>query len=180
MSAVGRRYAKALFALAKERNALEPTAEQVERVAQVVSDPSVGPVFRSPLLAPQRRGELAGMLSRALQLSELLTHFLHLLAGQQRLGELPSIVDHFERLLDQELGRVRITVCSATPLAPQQQEDIVATFAMLTAKRVLPRVIVDPELLGGVAVEVAGKVYDGSVRTQLHRLAKELAGTVSV
>ena len=34
---------------------------------------------------------------------------------------------------------------------------------------------VDPELLGGVVLDVGGTVYDGSVRNQLARLGKEMA-----
>jgi len=33
-----------------------------------------------------------------------------------------------------------------------------------------------PQLLGGVVVDVAGTIYDGSVRTQLHTLANRIAG----
>ena len=50
----------------------------------------------------------------------------------------------------------------------------------MTGKQVVPTVAVDPELLGGIVVEVGSKVYDGSVRTQLERLAKELGGTAAL
>ena len=35
---------------------------------------------------------------------------------------------------------------------------------------------VDPSLLGGVVVDIEGKVYDGSLRTQLEALASSIAG----
>ncbi len=97
--AVGRRYAKALFALAKESAVLPSAADQLNRVAAVASDPNLGPVLRSPLLSAARRAEIAAMLSRELQLSDLLTRFVRLLADQQRLGELPAIATRFQALL---------------------------------------------------------------------------------
>lgn len=178
--AVARRYAKALFALAKESATLQPTAEELARLAAVASDPSVGPVLRSPLLSPARRHELAQMIAREVALSDLLSHFLQLLADHQRLGTLPAIAERYQQLLDAELNRVRVTIRAATPLDAKQEADIVAVFATLTGKQVIARVVVDPELLGGVVVEVGGKVYDGSVRTQLDRLAKELSGPASL
>jgi F-type H+-transporting ATPase subunit delta len=180
VSAVARRYAKALFALAKDGAALQPTADELARVAAVAADATVGPVLRSPLLSPKRRHELALMLSRELRLSDLLGRFLQLLADHQRLGELPAIADRYQLLLDSEMGRVRITIQSASALDAAQEANVNAAFAQLTGKQIISRVIVDKELLGGILVEVEGKVYDGSVRTQLNRLAKELSGAASL
>jgi F-type H+-transporting ATPase subunit delta len=180
MSAVARRYAKALFALAKEAAAVAPTADELTRIAALAAEPSVNALIGSPLLSPARRLELAGTLAREVHASPLLTRFVSLLAEQQRLAELPAIDRHFQQLLDRELGRVRVTIRSSGALSAHQQTELVAAFATLTGKQVLPTLIVDPELLGGVVVEAAGKVYDGSVRTQLARLAKELTGTASL
>jgi F-type H+-transporting ATPase subunit delta len=175
-AAVARRYAKALFALAKEAAALPQTAEHLGRLADVANDAAVGPVLRSPLLSATRRSDLAQMLARELALTDLLTRFIRLLADQQRLGELPAIAERFQHMLDAVLGRVRITVRSPRPLDPKQEADLIAVFTTLTSKQVLARVVIDAALLGGVVVEVEGKVYDGSVRTQLDRLAKEFSG----
>jgi len=176
MSAVARRYARALFALAKESATLEPAARELERTAAVAKDPTIGPVLSSPLLAPARRRDLVQRIAGELRLSDLLTRFVTLLADHQRLAELPGIHDYFQQLLDVELGRARITIRSARPLDRQQEADLVAAFSQLTSKQIVPNLVVDPELLGGVVVEAAGKVYDGSVRTQFHRLARQLAG----
>lgn len=178
--AVARRYAKAVFALAKDAGTLQPTADQLARLAAIASDPTVGPVLRSPLLSAARRHDLAQTLSRELTLSELLAHFIQLLADHQRLAELPAIADRYQQLLDTELGRVRITIRSASPLDAKQETDIVAVFARRTGKQVISNLVVDTALLGGVIVEVEGTVYDGSVRTQLDRLAKELSGAASL
>ena len=178
--AVSRRYAKALFALAKDSNTLQPTADQLLRLAAIAADATLGPVLRSPLLSLTRRHELADMLARELTLADMLARFLRLLADHQRLGELPAIADRYQQLLDTEVGRVRLTVRSAAPLDAKQEADIVSTFATLTGKQVVSRVVVDGDLLGGVVVEVEGKVYDGSVRTQLARLSQELSGAASL
>ena len=130
--AVARRYAKALFALAKQESALEQTAEQLQRMAALVDDPAIGPVLRSPLLSTERRRQLAQTLARDLSLSDLLTRFVGVLADQQRLNQLPAMAEYFQLLLDEELGRVRITMRSARPLDTQQQEQIAGAFARLT------------------------------------------------
>jgi len=179
MSAVSRRYAKALFALAKEAGSVSPTADELARVAGFAADPSVSAVIGNPFLSPTRRLELARTLAAEAKASPLLTQFVCVLADHQRLAELTAIDRFFQELQDQDLGRVRVSVRSANPLSAAQQSDLVGAFARITGKQVIPNVVVDPELLGGVVVEAAGKVYDGSVRTQLTRLAKELTGSAA-
>lgn len=173
---VSRRYAKALFALAKEKGVLEPTADELAKLGGVASNPALAPVLRSPLLSPSRRSALAKTLIDDLRLSDLLGRFVKLLADRQRLADLPGIADFFSKLLDEEKNRVRLDVRTAMKLTDAQQKALVDGFARLTGKEVIPSVTVDPDLLGGVVAEVRGKVYDGSVRTQLDRLANELAG----
>ncbi len=178
-ASVGRRYAKAIFALAKEAGSLEESAEQLRRLGALVHDPALGPVLRSPLLSAERRRQLAQTLARDLSLSDLMTRFAGVLADHHRLDELPAIAEHFDQLLDHELGRVRIRVRSARQLEAPEAQQIVNAFARLTNKQVLSAVSVDPNLLGGVLVELGTKIYDGTVRTQLERLAKELGGSTT-
>jgi F-type H+-transporting ATPase subunit delta len=177
--AAPRRYAKALFALAKDAGVLQPTAAELGRLAGVASDPTVGAVLGSPLLSAPRRAQLLALLARELRLSDLTTRFVNLLGEHSRLRALPAIYDYYERLLDADLGRVRLTIRTARALEATQQQSMIAAFASLTQREVIPTLLIDPELLGGVVVEVEGKVYDGSVRNQLERIAKELTGTTS-
>ena len=175
----GRRYGKAIFALAKQEGALEQSAEQLHRLAALVRDPAIAPVLRSPLLSAERRRQLTQTLTRDLSLSDLITRFAGVLADHQRLSVLPAIAEYFQQLLDQELERVRVSIRSARPLDAAAQQQLVTAFAQLTGKQVLAAVRVDPDLLGGVLVELGTKVYDGSVRTQLERLAKQLGGSAT-
>ena len=85
-------------------------------MAALADDPAIGPVLRSPLLSAERRRQLAQTLARDLSLSDLLTRFVAVLADHQRLNQLPAMAEYFQLLLDQELGRVRITMRSARPL----------------------------------------------------------------
>lgn len=178
--AVSRRYAKALFSLAKDKGALEPTADELVQLGHVAANPQLEPVLRSPLLSPSRRSTLAETLIDDLKVSDLVARFVRLLADRQRLAELPAIADSYMHLLDVEQGRVRLAVRTAVELSESDQQQLVAAFARMTGKEIIPTVTVDPDLLGGVVAEVLGKVYDGSVRSQLERLANELAGRATL
>jgi F-type H+-transporting ATPase subunit delta len=77
------------------------------------------------------------------------------------------------------LGRTRADIVSAGELRTDDRRALVAALEKLTGKIVLATERVDPGLLGGLVVEIHGKVYDGSVQTQLQLLAASIAGRQS-
>lgn len=174
-----RRYAKAIFSLAREEQALEETSAELEQLAAVARDPDVASALANPLLSLPNRKALADTLATQFRLRLTTRNFVCLLADHGRLDQLVGIHEVYQRLVDQTLGRVRARFTSATPLNSVQLEQLVSTFERITEKKVLAQASVDSELLGGVVVEVAGKVYDGSLRTQLGRLAGAIAGSRS-
>jgi len=87
-----------------------------------------------------------------------------LLADHQRLDQIVGIAEHYRRLLDDARGRVRATIYSAVSLTDEQELRMVSAFERVTARTVLATRQVDAGLLGGVVVEIAGKVYDGVSR----------------
>jgi F-type H+-transporting ATPase subunit delta len=175
-SRVARRYAKALFSLAQEAQALDAIAAELRELRQAFDDPAIIAVLASPLTSASRLTALVRQLTEQLALSTLTKHFLGVLAENRRLDQLAGVYEHFEALHDRALGRIRVTIRGAASLPPERQREIVTAFEQRTGKTVLATVVTDPVLLGGVVVEAEGKVYDGSLRTQLEHLARDMAG----
>lgn len=176
MSSVARRYAKAIASIASEQNSLDATATELRALATLAADPSIAPILANPLLSPDSRRSIAHTLGEQLQLGPMTRNFLSLLADQQRLDLLMRIADQYDRIVDKALGRVRARIQTAVELSADQQQAVDAALERLTGRKVIAERSVDKDLLGGMVVEVEGKVYDGSVRTQLRRLASAMAG----
>ncbi len=179
MSSVARRYAKAILAVADSEGSLAETGDDLVALAGVAKAPQVAAAFTNPLMAESRRRELANTIAKELGVRTTVAHFIGLLADHQRLDQIAAIADQYNRLLDEKLHRVRAVVRSATELDADDLARIVAVFEKKTGKSVLADAIVDSDLLGGVTVDIEGKVYDGSMRTQLERLASSIAGSQS-
>ena len=175
MSAVARRYAKALFELAQEQGIIEPVGEQLFAAAAELELPELAELANSPRLSADRRRALVGALGQQLDMASLLVTFLSVLADHHRLRELSAVARNYQQLEDQALGRVRLTIRTAVPLPDAERERIAATFGAQLKRTVIARAEVDPALLGGVVVVAEGKVYDGSIRSNLQRLAKQMA-----
>lgn len=176
MSSVAKRYAKALFALGAESGEMEAFGRELHRAAEAFAAPTLRAFVDDVTLDRKTRRIVAERVSEKLGVSRLFANFLALLGENNRLRDLPAIRDHYQRLEDRALGRVRARVRSAQPLSEESRERILKVFERLTGKSVLAEAVVAPELLGGTLVQIQGKVFDGSLRTQLERLKQSLAG----
>lgn len=158
---------------------MEQTGIELQQLAAVAREPEFVAILANPLLSSEARRVITQTLVKTLALRTTTGNFLHVLAQNGRLDQLSDIADQYRRLLDQELNRVRARFISAAPLTERQEEELVTRFERLTGKTVIATTQVDPALLAGIVVEVEGRVYDGSLQTQLTHLAMNIAGSRS-
>src|SRR5712691_1020173 len=170
-----RRYAKALLDLARAQGMQETVGVELARVAEVLADPSLAKMLAVPNLPLKTRKDIVEQLGATLSLQPLMGNFLRVLAENGRLSIVTDIESAYQRLLERALGRVRAKVHAAAPLSEEELNALVDAFSRLTNMTVLPTIELDPELLGGVMVEIEGRVYDASLKTQLQRLGQTLA-----
>jgi F-type H+-transporting ATPase subunit delta len=169
------RYAKALLGLAKEQQQEEQIGIELSQIVTVLADPVLAKVLALPNLPLKTRKDIVEQVVQALTPQPVLGSFLRVLAENDRLYAIEDIEQAYQRLLERALGRVRAKIRSAAQLSDGEVQELVAAFSQLTQMTVVPTVEVDTELLGGVVVEIEGRVYDASLRTQLRRLGETLA-----
>lgn len=171
-TAISRRYAKALVNLAAPDGQLESTYAQLEQLQQAFAcEPRLYKLLASPTLAADKIAGLLEGISNYLQLSTTLRNLLGLLQQRQRLEYFDALVADYRELADVQLGLVRARVCSAAPLDAEVQQAISAQLQKRYGKQAVLELAVEPELLGGVRIEVAGQVLDGTIRSGLRRMA---------
>jgi F-type H+-transporting ATPase subunit delta len=172
---LGKRYARALLEVAREGSALQAFGDQLGRVVSAFDEPRLRLLVLSPVIDASVRVQTATAVGGALGVVPALVNLLGLLAARNRLAILPDIARWYETFLDEELDRARVTIRSASPLATAERNELVELARRLGGRReILATVEVDPELLGGVVLDIGGMVYDGSVRTELARLTREM------
>lgn len=172
--AVARRYARALFDLAERDGALETVGAALATTAELLDDPRIARVLTGPVEQTSKQDLLRTIAAKA-GAPSVFRDLLLLLAERDRLPHLAAIRLVFDQLVDRRLGRARALVRSATPLGPDAVAELARVFGRITGKQALVQVTVDQDLVAGVIVEIEGKVYDGSLRTQLARLRQQMA-----
>ncbi len=173
---LSRRYAKAVFGLAAGRQ--EAIGAELDGFLEAFENPSLRKVLGNPAFHQERRKDIVVDVAARLGLSELTTHFFSLLVTRDRLDGLSSIVRQYHRLLDDSAGRVNARVVVAQPLGDERRDSLAAVVGERTGKTAVLTEEVDPAIIGGIIVEVGGKVYDGSVRTRLQNLRKNIERTL--
>jgi F-type H+-transporting ATPase subunit delta len=177
---LGKRYARAVLALAREDGTLEATAEELNRAAATFDEPRLRLLVLSPVIDAGARLLTAREVAERLGLSPTVRNLIGLLAERDRLAILPDLARWYDTLLDGELGRTRVAIRSATALSAAERNELMELARRLTGRqKILAATEVDAELLGGIVLDIGGTVYDGSLRTQLARLTKEMAASGS-
>jgi len=175
MGSIARRYAKALFGLAVDSGRVEPWAKSLDVLGEaVLTSPDLRDVLSNPVYSKEQRRAIVENLAEALKLDPEPANLLFLLGDRNRLGYLAAVVDTFRELADRHLGRLRATVTSAVRLDDAAAQAIGDELSRKHGAQILLDRAVDPAILGGVVAQVGSLVYDGSVRTQLEDLRKQL------
>jgi len=172
---LARRYTRALFQLAREAGQEEKIGREIEQFYATFSGSELQGVLTNPAFPMDSRKRILIQVANGLQLSVLSIHFLSLLLERDRLAHLPGIVNCYRRLLNEAKGRVEAKVVSAAGLDAALVERLREQLKGISGKEVVLQQETDPSLLGGLLVELAGKVYDGSVRTQLEKMKQRIA-----
>lgn len=174
-SAVARRYARALFQLAREDGRVEEVRAELTALEDAfrAHEELRHAIFRPLHPGSERRGVL-GALCRRLGSSPVVQNFCAYLVDQRRVIEFGAICEAYAALADEAAGRTRAEVVSASPLSDSQRDRLRRALAARTGREVELSERVDETLLGGAIATVGGLVFDGSLRTQLDQLRGSL------
>jgi F-type H+-transporting ATPase subunit delta len=170
-NAIAKRYAKALVQIGSEAGAVDQYNAELARFSTLLTDSrELAAVFGNPAYGIESKKEILKELVEKLQVSPIVSNLLMLLLERGRITVLPLIAESYGAFADELSGVIRPTLTSGLPLEASQVEEIRAALAQSTGKKVELKVEVDPSLIGGVVTKIGGKVFDGSVRTQLARI----------
>lgn len=174
----GQRYAQAIFELAVEQNQIESYSNDLEFADQVLQDEE----FRAFLAhAEVPIGKKIGAIDAVLkEVNPSVKNLISLLVTRGAAAAIHDIRVGYVRLLDVHLGRQRVEVTSAVPLEPSELERITAYVSSLIKKEVVVSTQVDEAILGGFIVQIGDQLLDGSTRTRLEQLRKQIRSEVVV
>jgi F-type H+-transporting ATPase subunit delta len=173
---VAKRYALALFQIAKEKQLLDQLEEEIRVVQQVFAEnKELVSLLKHPKLAVQKKKAL--LQETFASLSTPLLNTLMILLDRHRIEIVPELASEFIGLANEERGVAEATVYSVRPLTEDEKQALSEAFAKKIGKVTLRITnVVDTSLIGGVKLRIGHRIYDGSVSGKLERLQRQLIG----
>ena len=176
MTTTSKEYAEALFELAAGDQVLEETSDglvtvisalqQTPEYRQLLSSAAVGKAARIEALESAFRGKIPNVLLGVLRM----------MVSRGHMNALDGMAREYEELSRQYRGESVALVTSAVPLKEAEAVAIRAELEKRFARRIVLRCELDPGLIGGVRVEVEGRVIDGSIRNKLEQIKDVMNG----
>ena len=176
--AAARVYAKALFDLGIEEKSVGQIYDDLHAVHAAIQglDPKLRAFFQAPQL---RREDKRRILHAAFEgkVCRPVLGLIHVLVQKRREPLFDNVVQEFDRYRDDHEGRVRARVTTARKLDDELATALRTALEQRTKKTVVLQQTVDPEVLGGIRVNLGDYVLDGTLRRGLMDLRRTFAAT---
>ncbi|KAH6841881.1 ATP synthase delta subunit-domain-containing protein [Alternaria alternata] len=179
-------YASALYTAAAKTNALDPTAKSLQALQGVFQkDAKLNQILHAPSLSVSDKQQIVQELQKHIGGADkdgIVKNFLSTLAENNRLGVLQGVVEKFGVLMGAHRGEVELTVTSAAPLDNKtisRLENAIKNSQYVQngqTLKVVPKV--NPEIRGGLIVEIADRTIDKSVAAKMAKMNKLLKDTL--
>jgi len=177
LQTVARRYATALADVAIERREEREVQNELDQwAAMIESSPQLKEVFANPTIVhDQKRKVLEELIARS-RVRNTTASFLRVLLKNQRLSQLRDIAARYSLVLDERGGMLAGSVTTAKPISEDLKKTLHETLSSATGRTVRLTFETDETIIGGLVARIGSTIYDGSVQSQLERLAEGLAG----
>jgi F-type H+-transporting ATPase subunit delta len=173
MEEIAEVYSRALFEVAKEHDVLDRVHDELGQFADALNEDRNLQVFLfSPYFSSEEKKE--GVTRIVTDADERLVNFLELLAERHRMPVLFRIRRSFDAMWAEENRLLPVTVTSAVDLDEGLVEEIGRRIQEQTGRRVELSSDVDPDVLGGLKVQVGNMVLDATVRNRLEQIRKQV------
>ena len=173
MSVVHRTYARALFDAAREAGRLAEVRSDLGDFVEVAKAvPELEEILRNPQL--DKRAKAAAVDAVAGSSDPLVVNFLRLLVEKGRAGGVAEVAEEFERLAAAEEGELTVELTTAYELSDDETRAIVGQIEQRSGRKVEASRTVDPDLIGGMVLQVGSRRVDASLRGRIEQLGREL------
>ncbi|MDP2931666.1 MAG: ATP synthase F1 subunit delta [Chloroflexota bacterium] len=169
-----RRYAEAVFQIALERQDFDRWLSDLKSIGSALSDPSFAAFLENPRFSMEQKNRLLG--ERLEGVNPLALNLVRLLIIKEYVRAAGDIVAEFERLVDRYRGIEQADIVTAVPLDEREKARIRESLGKLVDKQVRIKAEVDPSIIGGLIARIGGRLLDGSTRSRLMALKKQIAG----
>ncbi|KAL4876104.1 ATP synthase delta subunit-domain-containing protein [Aspergillus karnatakaensis] len=173
-------YATALYTASAKSSSLDATSKALNNLgAALKADPKLTGILSTPTLTAADKQAIISELQKVAgaDKGDILKNFLGTLAENNRLGLLSEVVDKFAALMSAHRGEIELVITSAQELDNKtltRLEKAVQKSEFSQGKKLKVVSKVNPDIVGGLVVEIGDRTIDLSVSSKIAKLNKAL------
>lgn len=173
-------YSRALLEIAAEDGSMKELDEELNALSGIFSaNPELTEVLCAPTVTDEEKLSLIKSVFEG-RVSDTVFNFLCVLSEKNRCRYLPGIAEDFRNGYYEAAGIAEATVTTVIPLKDDARDRLKAKLEKKYGKTVILREKIDPSIIGGMIVSSGGFMMDGSVKTKLDNMHKQIKDMVSV
>lgn len=170
MTTTSREYAEALFELAVQAGLTKETSEGLETViSALLQTPAYRALLASPAITKEERLNALDSAFRG-KIPDILLAILRMMVSRGQVAALNGMARDYDELARGYRGESMAVVTSAVELKEAETVALRAKLEKKLGRQVTLQCVVNPELIGGIRVEVDGRIIDGSIRNKLEEI----------
>lgn len=172
------------YTAAVKTSSLDPTAKALAQLNTIFDkDVKLSTILSAPTLSPEDKSAIVAELNKqAGGSSETVSNFLGALAENNRLNLLKGVCEKFGELISAAKGEVELVVTSAQQLDNKTLNRLEAAVTKSPyvgqGKKLKVTNQVNPDIIGGLVVEVGDRTIDLSVSSKIAKMNKLLTDTL--
>lgn len=167
-------YARALFELGEEKGKLSMIANDLYFMhAEMNRNPELMKLLKSPLIPnPKKKEQMEKLFGKEVEPESL--HFLFTLIDKHRVDQFESMYRAFRSMFLKKNHFIEAVAITREPLTPKKREELELALSKAIGRDAIVENRVDPHIIGGVVLEMEGRVIDDSIRGRLETLHHDL------
>lgn len=171
---VSQRYARALYGLAAEKNKVDEAYQDLKDIKLTVEDSREFELFLfSPIIKPLKKSKIFHEIFDG-KISELTFKFFDLLIKKQREKFIMSILNEFSLIYNEKHNIAPITVTTAVEIGDELKAKINKQMEQITNMSILPSFVIEPNIKGGIKIQIDDQVFDQTIASKLQKIHTEL------
>jgi F-type H+-transporting ATPase subunit delta len=176
ITAYARRKAQELFRTALDKKELNWWQSDLRRIASLVKDEAISTLLENPEVHFDNKAK--ALSERLGDINPQALKLVSQLVAKGRLRMIDDIAEEYQRLLDNYRGIEGVEVAEVTTAIPLDDEDklrLAQRLTSLVGKPIVLKAKVDSNLIGGIIIRVGDKLIDGSIRSKLEALKRDMS-----
>ncbi|MCF6157445.1 MAG: ATP synthase F1 subunit delta [wastewater metagenome] len=167
-------FVNALLDVASKRGEFERIEKDLDLVSDVITrhDNLKKVLFHPTISRDDKKDLIKDVFGEPV--SDLMRNFLYLLIDRRKERVLEFISEIYKEAIDEKKGIVKVRVQTVIPLTGERLDNFKKQLHKITGRTPEIEIVRNPDILGGMIVQIGNNLIDGSVANRLQNLKNKL------